>query len=109
MNITIIEHNSDVILTTPGNVTTLNFRRNPNLQGQSIRAADAARKYDVTQASLSRWADRGYIRILRQAPRLLELDEGDVHFVSQVYHTAQEHAKNRMQAGWILRRVLEAV
>jgi hypothetical protein len=37
MNITIIEHNSDVILTTPGNVMTLNFQRPPNLKGQGIR------------------------------------------------------------------------
>ena len=49
-----------------------------DLEGRPIRVMDAARKYGILQRTLSRWASRGYIRILDKGPNRLVLNEADV-------------------------------
>ena len=48
------------------------------LEGKPIRATKAAEKYQIPQGTLSRWAKRGYIRVIERGPKLLLLNEADV-------------------------------
>jgi hypothetical protein len=49
-----------------------------SLEGKPIRLTRAAEKYQVSQAALSCWARRGYIRVIERGPKLLLLNEADV-------------------------------
>ncbi len=48
------------------------------LEGVEIRLSEAAEKYSVPERTLSRWAHAKRIRIMRQGPKLLILNEADV-------------------------------
>ena len=77
------------------------------LRGKPIRVTEAAEKYGVSHANLSRWADAGYIRVLQRRPRLLELDEADVKLAAEIFKRAREETGSYVRAGWILKRTLE--
>lgn len=79
----------------------------PDLTGRPIRLNEAAEKYDVEHQSLSRWAYSGYIRILEQASKVLVLDEADVKRVAEIFHRARRETGSYVQAGWILKRMLD--
>ncbi|MBN1979089.1 MAG: hypothetical protein JW918_16945 [Anaerolineae bacterium] len=48
------------------------------LEGKPIRLTQAAGKYRMSEASLSCWARRGYIRVVERGPKLVLLNEADV-------------------------------
>ncbi len=76
----------------------------PNLAGQPIRVTEAAEKYQVTHANLSRWADAGYLHILERGPKLLVLDEGEVQRAAELFHRARQATGSYVRAGWVLKR-----
>lgn len=78
----------------------------PDLSGKPIRLGEAAHKYKIEYRSLSRWAYAGYVRILEQAPKILLLDEADVKRAAEIFHQARRDTGSYVQAGWILKRVL---
>lgn len=80
-------------------------QRDPDLVGRPIRVCDAAEKYGTSHANLSRWADGGMIRILNRQQKLLELDEGDVAFVTAIFKEAKKHTTSR-RAAWVLKVAL---
>ena len=53
-------------------------RKYAALEGKPIRLTKAAEKYQIAQPTLSKWAKRGYIRVIERGPRLLLLNEADV-------------------------------
>ena len=83
------------------------IRVDEKLRGRPIRVTEAAEKYGVNQANLSRWADAGYIRVLQRRPRLLELDEADVKLAAEIFKRAREETGSYVRAGWILKRTME--
>lgn len=86
MEITIVQHPHGVtVVAAPNQIQTLNVPHDPTLAGQPIRVSEAAEKYQISQPTLTRWADRGLIKIVRRAPRVLELDEGDVKLAVDLY------------------------
>lgn len=86
-----------------------NLKRKESLEGQSIRVMEAAEKYGVTHASLSHWADKGFIRIVKRAPRVLELNEADVQLAARIFNMALQEGYNSRQAGWVLKRAMEVL
>ena len=52
----------------------------PELKGEKIWIAEAARKYKVPQPNLSRWAERGFIKKLGKFKNRVLLDEADVAY-----------------------------
>lgn len=52
----------------------------PELKGKEIWIAEAARKYEVAQPNLSRWADRGFIKKLGKFKNRILLDEADIAY-----------------------------
>ena len=103
MEITIIQHPHGVtVLQTPNQVYTLDLpQRDPRLAGQTIRVSEAAQKYHISQPTLTRWAYRGLVHIINRAPRLLELDEGDVSYMAACYAALVPHTGARA-AGHLL-------
>jgi hypothetical protein len=85
VELAIINHNGNVTVAAGDQVETLSIERDARLAGRAIRVSDAAEKYNTPHQTLSDWAERGLIRIIRQAPRLLELDEADVKLATQLY------------------------
>jgi predicted site-specific integrase-resolvase len=79
------------------------------LQGERIRLMEAARKYKVAEQNLLRWAERGYLQITDRGFQRLELDEADVKFAIDIYERACELTGSPIKAGWVLKRVLNAV
>jgi len=78
-----------------------------SLRGQPIRVTEAAERYGVSQANLSRWADAGYIQIIDRRRRLLLLDEADVKLAAEIFKRACEETGSFVRAGWVLKRSLE--
>jgi predicted site-specific integrase-resolvase len=52
--------------------------RYATLEGKPIRVSEASEKYQIPHATLSKWAKRGYIRVIEQRRRLLLLNEADI-------------------------------
>lgn len=76
-------------------------RRDPELIGNRIRVYDAAQRYTMSQSTLTRWADRGLLRVLNRAPGVLELDEADVAMVCDLYRRLRAHASAQQAGRWL--------
>lgn len=84
-----------------------------HLEGVPIRLNEAARKYRLlTNASLSRWAKAGYIRILATDTQTIYLDEADVAYAAAriklqggprpgkaVFQRRRNHQADRISSG----------
>lgn len=55
-----------------------------HLDGQPIGIGEAARKYELTAQSVSRWARAGYIRILGREGQKVLLNEADVAYAKAI-------------------------
>lgn len=53
-----------------------------HLEGQPIGIGEAARKYGVTQPTVSNWKNRGYLRVIRQVGQKIFVDESDVAYMA---------------------------
>ena len=81
------------------------FKPDPRLDGKPIRAGEAAGKYKISQPNLSNWAKRGIVSVIKQQPRLLELDEASVARAAAIYKfLCKRHSK--IHAGRLLSQLL---
>jgi len=78
----------------------------PDLRGKPIRLVDAAERYNISDTNLVRWAEAGYIHIIKRGPKLLMLDEADVKRAVELFKVARQKTGSYVKAGWILRRAL---
>ena len=70
---------------TPRKRRNVTSRENfTHLDGIPIGISEAARKYKIPRPTLSRWKDKGYIRVIGQRGQKILLDEGDVAFCCSV-------------------------
>jgi len=58
-----------------------------HLAGHPIGIGEAARKYGINQPTLSRWKDKGYIRVIDQIGQKIMVDEADVAYMAAWYKT----------------------
>jgi len=56
-----------------------------HLRGQVIIPYAAEKKYGIHRSNFIRWARAGYIKILREEDRLIELDAADVTYCAYIY------------------------
>ncbi len=82
-------------------IETISAHRDPRLIGNRIRVYDAARRYKIAQSTLTRWADRGLLRVLTRAPGVLELDEADVAMAVALYRRLREMASAQQAGRWL--------
>ncbi len=78
MNSQILLRESDVMAQQPKE----NFA---HLAGRPIGIGEAARKYNISQPTISRWKDKGYIKVLQQLGQKILLDEADVAYMAAWY------------------------
>jgi hypothetical protein len=67
-----------------------------HLREQPISAHAAQEKYGVHHTNFIRWARAGYINILREKKRLIEMDEAGVAYCAHVYHNKKEEYGGRI-------------
>jgi predicted site-specific integrase-resolvase len=73
---------------------TPEYKKFKHLKGVEIHVAEAARKYNVHQPSITRWKQKGFIKVLRQEGQKIYLDESYVAYCVYVFHQAGG------QGGW---------
>lgn len=88
-------------------IKTLFVDLDEKLKGVPIRVTEAAEKYGVSHANLSRWADAGYIRIVERRYSYLTLDEADVKRAATIFQQALEKTGSSTRAGWVLKRTMD--
>ena len=55
------------------------------LSGHKIGIGEAARKYDIPQPTITRWKNRGYLKVLDQVGQKIYVDESDVAYMADFY------------------------
>ena len=75
---------------------TPEYKKFKHLQGVEIHVAEAGRKYNVHQPSITRWKQKGFIKVLRQEGQKIYLDESYVAYCVYVFH----HHQTGGQGGW---------
>ncbi len=56
------------------------YKKFKKLQGIAINLSEAARKYGVPQRTVSRWRIKGLLKLIREEPNYIFVDEQDVAF-----------------------------
>jgi predicted site-specific integrase-resolvase len=62
------------------------YQKHVHLKGIEISVNEAARKYNILQATISKWIKAGYISILRNDGYRTYLDEADVAYCASIYY-----------------------
>jgi predicted site-specific integrase-resolvase len=63
------------------------YKRYAYLRDGMISIAEAARKYDITFSALQRWVTRGYVIRKGQEKNKILLNEQDVAYCAEIYHS----------------------
>ena len=63
------------------------YKRYAYLRDGIISIAEAARKYDITFSALQRWVTRGYVIRKGQEKNKILLNEQDVAYCAEIYHS----------------------
>jgi hypothetical protein len=63
------------------------YRKFSFLSRQRIGISEAARKYEITFSALQKWVVRGYITRLGQDKNKILLNEQDVAYCAEIYHS----------------------
>jgi len=74
------------------------YRQFSYLQGQPIWVAEAARKYNLLQPTVSNWVKAGFIKRLGADKNRLLLDEQDVAYCAYIHHN-----RSGKQGSWLFR------
>ena len=79
------EKKVDEIATQPKKEDLKEYKQFAHLKEKPIWASEAARKYGVSQSTISRWARSGYIARLESDGYRVYLNEQDVAYCVEVY------------------------
>ena len=100
MYITIAQTDNGPLMAEHINTITIP-QPDPALIGIRIRVYDAARRYAISQSTLTRWANRGLLGVHRRAPGVLELDEADVMRACALYRRLREIVSAQQAGRWL--------
>ena len=89
-----------VVAHTDIHVDHIDVDVDPHLAGKPICKAEAARKYQVSDVNLSRWASRGIIGTIDGK----RLDEGEVALAVAIFQAARDVTGSYVRAGYVLKR-----
>lgn len=67
-----------------------------HLRDKPISAHAAQESYGVHHTNFIRWARAGYINILSEQKRLIELDEAEVAYCAHIYHQKRDEYGGRI-------------
>jgi hypothetical protein len=61
------------------------YKKFEHLASQTIWISKAARKYEIDQANITRWTNRGFIKVLGKEKNRTLLDEQDVAYCAEIH------------------------
>lgn len=68
----------------------------PSIKGKGIGIAEAGRKYEIPNPTISRWLSKGYInQIGREGLQKILIDEADVAFCARLYRESPGQGQRR--------------
>ena len=62
------------------------YKMYARLKGVPIWISDAARRYDIPQVTVSRWVQKGLIKIIGEDKNKILLDEQDIAYCAEIHH-----------------------
>jgi hypothetical protein len=62
------------------------YKKHAHLKGQEIWISEAARQYNILQATISKWVKAGFVRTLRVSGNKIIIDEADIAYCAEIYH-----------------------
>jgi hypothetical protein len=72
------------------------YKKNAHLKGVGIGISDAAKKYNISISTIHQWAQYGYITRLGMEGKKVLLDEADVAYCIEIYHSRGATPKRRI-------------
>lgn len=66
-----------------------------HLRGTGIGMGEGGRKYGVSQPTISRWVKRGWIDIIGKVGQKVLIDEGDLAYCADIYHSDPSDKQGR--------------
>jgi predicted site-specific integrase-resolvase len=67
-----------------------------HLRGQTINAYQAQQEYGIHPSTFIRWARAGYIKIIREEERLIEMDAADIAYCVYIYKQKKKEYGGRI-------------
>ena len=61
------------------------YKKFKELHGVEISISEAARKYDIPQQTISRWRSKGLLKLIREEPNYVYVNEQDVAYCAYFY------------------------
>ncbi len=61
------------------------YKKFDNLQGNAISLSEAARKYGIPQRTISRWRIKGLLKLIKEEPNYIFVNEQDVAYCAYFY------------------------
>ena len=58
-----------------------------DLSGKPISIGEASRRYQINQQTISRWKDKGYIKVIGKEKNRILLNEADIARMADWYHS----------------------
>lgn len=71
------------------------YKQFSHLVGKQISIREASRKYEISSKTISRWADKGYIKKITEIGNKVMIDEADIAYCAMIYK------ENSGQGKWI--------
>ena len=72
------------------------YKKFADLAGLGIGMREASRKYHINHKTISRWVERGFIKILSREGRKVLIDARDMAYCAEIYFS-----KNAGQGRWL--------
>jgi excisionase family DNA binding protein len=69
------------------------YKQFKKLAGASLWISDAARKYDIPNPTIVRWVAKGIIRRMGTDKNRVLIDEADIAYCAEVYHSHRGRGK----------------
>jgi predicted site-specific integrase-resolvase len=71
------------------------YKKHAHLKGKEIWVSEAARKYNLLQATVSKWVKAGIIKQIGTKGNKILIDEADVAYCAEIYHSIQAGKQGR--------------
>jgi hypothetical protein len=69
------------------------YQKHAHLKGQAIWQSEAARKYNISSKTISRWVSAGIIKSLGMDGNKMLIDEADMAYCAEIYHQRSGQGK----------------
>lgn len=61
------------------------YKKHAHLAGKGISMRQASQQYGIPHQTISRWVDKGYIKVINHEGRAVLIDEADMAYCAEIY------------------------